>query len=1362
MKTSIKLILLTAALGLSAAATGARSPAAASPPPTARAGALDDDLIFAGTFEPVVAGTIDLDSLTPRDGAVLSAGQHYSVGARYTLPAGTGAGAVTLRLDGMNITPESHVTESAIARDSVKPLTAGEHRAELTVGSARVSWTFRAVEGPRIAVFTPSNVSLAAGSPTVITAHFDDAGSPIDPDSIRLSLDDAEVTSQVAVQMTTPGQGTLQYTTGTPLPAGQHTADLSIANRAGAVRRATTVFRVEDAPSYSLEFAQPAPGSTVLEPKVPVRLLAGSNRSDAVSVTLNDQPTAVGSFLEQPRPFDGEVMLQPGENTLTAVAMFADGQSRTTTTTLTYDAPPVVTFTSPQDWAALGPVAATGGVTPGGSTDLTGAVQRPVTITGTLNKPVTGVTINQQQAQLSADGRSFTFERYFLHEGTNLLSANATDSHGRTGTAQITVYVDQTAPLLTVEGPLPGAVTSAVRIDVRGVVNDAVEAGLNAPEPAVKVSANGHTVTATVADRYYLARNVPLEVGSNTVSVTATDVHGNARSQAVTVTRIAAGSRRLTLLSGDRQTGPVKQSLSAPLRIVAIDADGLPLADVPVHFDVLRGAGTIRTVESQPDTPDGVNAARNIAVRTDASGQAKVWLTLGTEAAESGNMVRAWSEDLAEDVVFTATGLRGTPAWVLVSGLSGSQYVSTHSQPVEPLSAVVIDADRNPMTGTPVQFTIEDGDAHFTAQSAAGGSVSADGRQITVTADKNGMASVRPITGAIAGNVHVRAQAIVAGAPFGAADFQLLVLERKDGPTAFSGVVLDHTGAPLPGVRLSISRTSLSTVSNAEGRFRFDDQVPPGKIDLFVDGTAIRQTRRGQTVQYPGLHFETAVIQGQVNQLPHPIYLPPINLGQAQIVGGDSDVTLTIPGLDGFAMRVKAHSVTFPDGSTTGPLVVTPVNGDRLPMVPPGGFGTFGAIAWTIQPTGTRFDPPVEVSMPNLAGMKPGETLPIVQWDHDLATFVPMGRGTVSEDGTRVVSDPGSGITKAGWGGGPPPTPPNCGTNPPAESCRGGQCGPCGPCKQQSQAQGQQCPSCTVNIAKVGKECTTSNYCRRCKGNGSCGPDPARFPETVTGVVTDITFKDANVVIGATPNKAEFSGYEFGNPAPAHPADWEFDIEPYCTPEGKWKFKLTKAEVTGTIIRPATAPYVELTDAMINGHTASTPAGYCTHYNHDEYELRRSASSHYPGGPAGNPDVAAMNAAGMNVGADGKVYDRWEEVLAHENQHYSRFKHYMRHGWADFKRKIDALEAHMYHFPTKEQAKNAQHIKVLFKNAQIELQNDTVARRNAIGGSGDHTPENAFYGCSLGAMAGAFTLLDYLRVTHGCPAVSRPAASCPN
>ena len=79
----------------------------------------------------------------------------------------------------------------------------------------------------------------------------------------------------------------------------------------------------------------------------------------------------------------------------------------------------------------------TGAINPNSPGDLTGIVERPVTVTGTVSKPVATVTINQQLATLN--GLGFTFNNFFLHEGVNLLTVVATEATGRTATSTITV-----------------------------------------------------------------------------------------------------------------------------------------------------------------------------------------------------------------------------------------------------------------------------------------------------------------------------------------------------------------------------------------------------------------------------------------------------------------------------------------------------------------------------------------------------------------------------------------------------------------------------------------------------------------------------------------------------------------------------------------------------------------------------------------------------------------------------------------------------------------------------------------------------------------------------------------------------------
>lgn len=132
-------------------------------------------------------------------------------------------------------------------------------------------------------------------------------------------------------------------------------------------------------------------------------------------------------------------------------------------------------------------------------------------------------------------------------------------------------------------------------------------------------------------------------------------------------------------------------------------------------------------------------------------------------------------------------------------------------------------------------------------------------------------------------------------------------------------------------------------------------------------------------------------------------------------------------------------------------------------MPPPSGT-IFMPPAWTVQPPGVTFDPPAAITIPN-DGLPPGRVIDIFQFDHDLNRFVNVGPGTVDEDGLLIVSEPGFGITKAGWGGcGQPQPPPTC-----ASSCDDGN-----RCTTDSCVNGS-CVNTPITTAP-----TLANMCESC------------------------------------------------------------------------------------------------------------------------------------------------------------------------------------------------------------------------------------------------------------------------------------------
>jgi hypothetical protein len=959
--------------------------------------------------------TVVIGGQTPRD-VFLPAGTapviraSYSDGAAAIDPAN-----VRLYVNDADVTAQATVDATGISYTPAQPLPDGTYRVRLALTDAAgklagSEWQFGIAQPPEVTAMAPKDVLLPAGAQPVITASYRDLRVGVDPASVRLIVNSQDVTAQ---SVKTPDS--ISYTPPQPLAAGPYTVYLEVANTTNAAANAVWGFEVDEARVYGLAITSPAGAQSVVQPRMTVTAVASANKTYPVRLTLNGRDMqATGATPEGATVFTGEASLADGTNTLAVLATYDDGQTRAASTQVGYDAPPRITITSPQDKAVLGPVNP-GANVPGGATNLTGDVQRPVTVTGRLSKPVASVTINQQQAQLSEGGLAYSFPNYFLREGANLLTAVATDAQGRVSSAAISVSVDQTAPILNVEYPRDGHVTQAAWVDVRGMVNDAVEAMFGSPEPQLYVSTAGAPERqAQVADRYFQLTEVPLRLGQNTLTVRAVDHLGNQRVQTIKVHRADTGQAGLLMVSGHNQGGAPNVELPQPLTVLALNAQGDPVAGQTVTFEVKRGTGVLSPTQGQTASGNANYTSRAIVATTDAEGKARAWYTIGRQAGPGANTVQAKASGLGgEDVQFTATTQKSAVARITADA-GQNQISETGAQTMEILSAVVRDAHNNYVPGAKVQFKVEEGDASF-----------ADGTNtIIVTTDKNGMAAARPTTGNTAGIVRVSAQALVSETgnfevpadTVGGAQYNIRVKQAQDGPASFGGIIYTDKGAPLAGVKVSIARTALLATSDAQGRFLID-YVPPGRIDLFVDGRTVNPQNDPARAQWPSLHFEAYVVRGQTNELPHAIYLPALLTSEARTVGGNEDVILTIPGLEGFQMKVKANSVTFPDGSRVGTLVVSPVTADKLPMAPPAGGAQFGVPAWTIQPSGTRFDPPIEVQMPNSTGEIPGDNLPVVQWDHDLGQYVPMGRATVTSDGAFLITDPGSGVTKAGWGG---------------------------------------------------------------------------------------------------------------------------------------------------------------------------------------------------------------------------------------------------------------------------------------------------------------------------------------------------------
>jgi hypothetical protein len=714
-------------------------------------------------------------------------------------------------------------------------------------------------------------------------------------------------------------------------------------------------------------FSAPAAGQSTNGAAVQVSAQA-SDANPVVAATIDGVPAALhgGSF-------GAAVTLADGSNTITATAQDAAGNIGSASLPLSRLALPQVTITAPaaETLSSLPTIAVSGTV--GGF------------VTGALTVDVNGVAA-------TVSGAGFTAANVPLFEGNNTLVVVATDSN-RTGTAAVQVIRDSTAPRLAIHTPAAGSVTSATAVDVAGMVNDLIVGSFAASEATVTV--NG--LPAQVANRTFLAPNVPLAPGANTLTATATDLAGNVASVSVVVQSVPppSGQPQIGISAGDLQKAVIGTRVPNPLVAAVTDGSGNPIPGRQVLFQVAEGNGLL-TGTKPPD--------RFLLATTDAQGLARAAWNLGTRAGAGNNRVEATSPGAAGVALFTASALPGPAAHISLD--AGNRQFGVAGQAVaHPLVAVVTDAGFNRLPGVPVKFQAVVGGGGF----GVGGAAS-----FTVSTDAYGRALAALTLGSVPGIENNRVTADFAGDTGGAAVFTASGQVAGDpAATAVSGVVLDNTNLPIAGATVSIEETSLTTTTNVQGQFLLA-AVPVGRIRLIADGSTAE--RPGT---WPSLQYEMVTIAGQTNVIGMPIYLLPLDLPHGLFVDETHGGTVTVPGVPGFALQIAPGSATFPGGGKSGTVSVTLVHYDKVPMVP--NFGQQPRFIATIQPTGVRFDPPAAMTMPNVDGLAPGQVTEMYSFDHDLGMFVSIGTATASLDGTLLSSDPGVGVIEGGW---------HCGGNP--------------------------------------------------------------------------------------------------------------------------------------------------------------------------------------------------------------------------------------------------------------------------------------------------------------------------------------------
>ncbi len=959
------------------------------------------------TFELILdTAAPALAILSPNAGTIFNETQPVITLEYSDAPAGIALATLSVSVDGQDVTASCTVGASSAGCPS-PVLAAGSHVIsssirDLAGNEATATRNFDLVidsDPPAVAILSPINQEYSSGSVPQIVGQFSDAGAGIDSDSVRVLVD-----SSIIAGCTVDASS---VTCSPPaLNDGPHTVRIEASDAVGNPGAAEVSFQVvSDQLTPTIEVVQPAAGallfggeiSIILElsddgevdPDSLVVLLDGTDVSDTCVATATDAtctpaPVAAGSHT-----LEIEVADTSG-NVATASLVF--------NVILDLD----VEITSPE----------------------TGDLTRDdtVSVSGTVSLEAESVEVAGVLASL-ANG-SFTAVGVPLVEGSNELMAVARSSGGAVGSGIVTVIRDTTAPRIVFSTPLDGSVTTAPQIVVAGDIVDLTSSAAERKEVTVLV--NGRE--AQVENRSFVVENFLLQPGLNTIVAECADAAGNLGRAEVTVELLTTPTHKLEELMGNMQAALVTTTLPNPLMVRMTDAIGNPVFGRDVTFAVTRGNGLVM---------DFPVAARELTVRTDEQGRARVQFALGDRAGAGNHEVTATATGFPGSVVFCASAvpdvadrivpIQGERQTGAVMGAAGEPLPN-------PIYAQVFDQLGNPIAGASVSFDISRG----------GGSVGegpGGASSYSVLTDEEGKAMAVWTLGPSLGINSQEILATVSGL-VGQAAYFIASTEQTgaEAATSFSGRVVDGQDDPVPGVTLHISGTTLETVSDAEGRFKFP-QVPVGALHLEVDGTTT--TRSGE---WPKLAFEFVTLAGAANDLGMPVRMLELDVPNAKIVGGSEDVVLQMADVPGAELLVYANSATFPDGSTTGLLSFTQVHTDKVPMVAPRG-STFQVVA-AIQPAGVKFDPPAQLSIPNM-GAPPGTTVEMYSFDHDLGEFLSIGPASVTADGERLVTRPGFGVVKSGWHGGPPNVPTNdaCGAGPCYTCANGRRVSRCGGCE---------------------------------------------------------------------------------------------------------------------------------------------------------------------------------------------------------------------------------------------------------------------------------------------------------------------------
>ena len=151
----------------------------------------------------------------------------------------------------------------------------------------------------------------------------------------------------------------------------------------------------------------------------------------------------------------------------------------------------------------------------------------PVVVAGSINDPRARILVNGINAVVEKN----TFSaKVNLIEGSNTVTAVATDNFGNSGTDSVVLIVDTKPPVVEITAPAGNTLINTRLVTVTGITDK------NAASVTITTRSGAGGVPAVVNNGTFTAKDVKLEEGSNTISVKTVSQAGNVGTAAVRVT----------------------------------------------------------------------------------------------------------------------------------------------------------------------------------------------------------------------------------------------------------------------------------------------------------------------------------------------------------------------------------------------------------------------------------------------------------------------------------------------------------------------------------------------------------------------------------------------------------------------------------------------------------------------------------------------------------------------------------------------------------------------------------------------------------------------------------------------------------